>query len=68
MTNLTAREVEVVELVSYGYSNAEVGERLSLSPNTVKQHIFRICAKVPEINRGSRVSLVAWALRNGVIE
>jgi ATP/maltotriose-dependent transcriptional regulator MalT len=35
---ITARQLEVIELVAAGLSNDEVGERLGISPRTAKAH------------------------------
>lgn len=43
---LTAREREVVELVSQGLSNAEIGQHMSISPKTVDHHVSAILAKL----------------------
>ena len=42
---LTARELEVIELVRQGLTNAEIGARLDLSPWTVKRHVARVLAR-----------------------
>ena len=36
--DLTERQLEIVSLIARGYSNDEVGERLGISPRTVKAH------------------------------
>jgi DNA-binding NarL/FixJ family response regulator len=36
---LSARQVETLEIVGEGLSNAEIGERLSVSESTIKQHL-----------------------------
>ena len=43
---LTAREVEVLQLVAAGLTSAEVAERLYLSPRTVQAHLYRIYNKI----------------------
>jgi DNA-binding NarL/FixJ family response regulator len=50
---LTARELEVLRLVAAGLSNAEIAERLYLSPNTVSAHITNIFAKLGVHNRAA---------------
>jgi DNA-binding NarL/FixJ family response regulator len=60
---LTAREVEVLRLVAAGLSNAEIAQRLFLSPNTVKVHVARILSKVEANNRAGATK---FAIRHGL--
>ena len=53
---LTAREVEVLTLVSEGFSNRQIGERLFLSLDTVKGHNRKIYAKLGVKNRTQAVN------------
>jgi DNA-binding NarL/FixJ family response regulator len=48
---LSKRETEVVECVAEGLTNAEIGERLSLSKHTIKNYLLRIFDKVGVSNR-----------------
>lgn len=43
---LTAREIEVAELVAEGRTNRDVAEALHISPHTVKHHVSHIMAKL----------------------
>lgn len=43
---LTARELEVLELMAEGMSNKELAERLFVSENTVKTHLSRVFDKL----------------------
>ena len=43
---LTGREREVLQLLVGGASNREIAQRLVLSMNTVKKHVFNICGKL----------------------
>lgn len=61
---LSAREVEVIQLVAEGRSNKWIGEQLMLSALTVKSHLARIGRK---LGTGDRAHIVAMALRAGVI-
>ncbi len=64
LRELSAREVEVLQLVADGQSNKEIGEALSLSALTVKSHLSRIGRK---LGTGDRAQMVALAMRAGVI-
>ena len=61
---LSAREIEVLQLVAGGHSNRDIGTQLSLSALTVKSHLARIARK---LGTGDRAEMVAVALRAGVI-
>ncbi len=61
---LTAREVEVLQLLAEGLSYAEVAERLILSAKTVSHHVSAVLRKLGE---PTRARAVATALRQGVI-
>lgn len=51
IASLTERERQVLFLVAEGLSNGEVGQRLFLSPETVKEHVSRILGKMRVANR-----------------
>lgn len=46
LPDLSAREAEVLALVSDGLTNIEIGERLFISPITVRNHVSRILEKL----------------------
>jgi DNA-binding CsgD family transcriptional regulator len=50
--NLTARELEVLELVAQGLRNAEIAERLFLAEKTVVHHVSAILRKLDVPSRG----------------
>jgi ATP/maltotriose-dependent transcriptional regulator MalT len=49
--DITNRESEVLKLISKGYSNSEIAEKLYVSTNTVKTHIKNIYVKLDVKNR-----------------
>ncbi len=61
LAQLTARERDVVDCLSYGLSNAEVAEQLVLSVPTVKAHVSSILAKLGAENRVQVALLVQEA-------
>jgi len=62
--SLTEREVEVLNAVVEGYTNAEIGERLFVSPTTVKTHVRHIYEK---LHVSSRAGATQAALRHGLV-
>jgi DNA-binding NarL/FixJ family response regulator len=56
---LTARELEVLMLMAEQMSNAQIGEKLFVSENTVKTHVSNILAKLGCNDRAAAV-LTAW--------
>jgi len=56
---LTKREMEVVELLVNGSSNAEIASRLYLSETTVKKHVSHIFKKMNIKSRGQLIRLYA---------
>jgi DNA-binding NarL/FixJ family response regulator len=61
---LTDREKEVLHLVARGFSNKEIGTKLSISPLTVKAHLSSILDK---LHLRSRVEAAAWSIRHGML-
>lgn len=55
---LTNREKEIVDYIILGLSNKEIGEKLFISPNTVKNHIYNIYKKVNVKNKVELINLV----------
>jgi ATP/maltotriose-dependent transcriptional regulator MalT len=61
---LSARELEVLKLVAQGLSDADIAERLIVSPHTVHRHVANIRAK---LRLPSRAAAVAYAAREGLL-
>ena len=61
---LSAREIEVLQLVSTGNSNREIGKALHISTATVKTHLIHIFDK---LGVNDRTSAVTAALERGII-
>lgn len=61
---LSARELEILELVVNGLSNHKIAEQLEISKRTVDNHISNILKKT---NVDNRVELVRWALQWGKV-
>ena len=60
----TVRETEVLQLISEGLVNREIGQRLFLSEETVKSHVRHLLAK---LQARSRAHAVAVGFRRGLI-
>jgi DNA-binding NarL/FixJ family response regulator len=61
---LSPRELEVLALVAQGLSDAEIAERLVVSPHTVHRHVANVRAK---LRLPSRSAAVAYAAREGLL-
>jgi DNA-binding NarL/FixJ family response regulator len=61
---LTARELEILGLISHGLFNREIAAHLVVSEETVKTHIHRLLAKM---GARSRAHAVAIALRHRLV-
>lgn len=56
--SLTEREVELVALLIKGLSNADLADKLCISPRTVESHIYKIFQKTDVKNRSMLINLV----------
>ena len=54
---LTPRQVEVLALVAQGLSNADIAERLTLSPKTVDHHVSALLDKLGVASRGQAAAI-----------
>ncbi|MGH3643746.1 MAG: response regulator transcription factor [Mycobacterium sp.] len=64
VTELTARELDVLRLIGRGHSNAEIAQELFISGVTVKSHIGRIFAKLALRDRGAAI---VYAYDHGIV-
>jgi DNA-binding CsgD family transcriptional regulator len=65
LKKLTNKEIEVCEYIKNGYSRNEIGESLSISPNTVKTHEKNIFEKFEVSSRNKLISLL---FKNDLVE
>jgi LuxR family maltose regulon positive regulatory protein len=61
---LTRKEIRVLQLLSEGYSNSAMAEKLFVSDSTVRTHLRNINSK---LNANSRTQAVAIARRLGIV-
>jgi DNA-binding NarL/FixJ family response regulator len=64
-SSLTARERQVVQLITEGDSHMEIGKLLNIAPRTVETHRAGIMRK---LNISSSAALVRYAVRNKLVE
>jgi DNA-binding NarL/FixJ family response regulator len=62
---LTAREVDVLQVIASGHSNKETAFQLSITEETVKSHVGNILQK---LRASDRTHAVTIALQRGIIE
>ena len=65
VAGLTAREVEILDLLVRGMSNRQIAQRLVIAPRTVATHMEHILAKTGCSSRGAAAM---FALRHGLID
>jgi DNA-binding NarL/FixJ family response regulator len=64
LAGITTREREVLELIATGLSNAEIAQRLSITPATTKTHVGHLLTKLAARDR---VHLVILAYQAGLV-
>jgi NarL family two-component system response regulator LiaR len=63
-TNLTPRELDVLEWIANGLSNQEIAEQLVISEHTVKGHVSNILS---ELHLADRTQAAVYAWREGIV-
>jgi DNA-binding NarL/FixJ family response regulator len=63
--SLSPREQQVLQLLTHGLSNAEMGDQLYLSPRTVEKYVSSLLRKTDTTNRAQ---LVRFAIKHGLVE
>ena len=59
--SVSSRQSEILELLSAGLSNSEIGKKLGIAERTIKFHLCALYKK--SATKKNRVSLVLWHLR-----
>jgi DNA-binding NarL/FixJ family response regulator len=60
---LTARELQALRMVAMGLSNQEIADAMTISVETVKEHVQNMLRK---ISLHDRTQAAVWAIRNGL--
>ena len=62
--DLSPREIEILQFLTEGLGVDEIGERLDLSPHTVRNHVQSTLEK---LGAHSKLQAVTTALRRGLV-
>ena len=65
ISDLTARELDVLRLVAAGKPNKQIAAELAISERTARTHVSRILRK---LRLSSRTQAALWAVANGLVE
>ncbi|MCV3212087.1 response regulator transcription factor [Plectonema radiosum NIES-515] len=65
LSSFSSREQEVLELLTHGLSNAQMGNQLHLSPRTVEKYVSSLLRKTETSNRAE---LVRFAITQGLVK
>jgi len=65
LSELTAREHEVLKLLAKGLSNSQIADQLIIGDATVKTHVARVLMK---LNLADRVQAVIFAYETGLVQ
>ena len=64
LSDLTSRELEILQLVLTGYTNKMIASEMNISEKTVEFHLDNIYTK---IGVRTRVKAGIWALQQGIL-
>jgi DNA-binding NarL/FixJ family response regulator len=64
-TELTERELEILDLLAHGLSNADIARQLTISVHTVRNHVANLSAK---LGAHSKLEALSIAVRQGLVE
>ena len=65
LNSLSERELEVLRLITLGYANSEIADKLHLSPRTVECHRSHVRRKT---HQNSRAGMTAYARDHGLVD
>jgi DNA-binding NarL/FixJ family response regulator len=63
--HLSAREVEVLQLIAKGRSNKEIGSELGIVEGTVRAHLTNIFSKLKAVDRAQAITI---AIKHGILQ
>ncbi|MGH8929524.1 MAG: response regulator transcription factor [Egibacteraceae bacterium] len=63
LSQLTPREIQILQTLMIGVSNAEIARRLTISPHTVRTHIQNVFCK---LGASSRLEIITLGFRHGL--
>lgn len=64
---MSKRELEILDLISSGYTNKQIAEMLNIATYTVASHLFNIALKISDFMpdaENTRVRLARWYFEN----
>lgn len=61
--SLSAREIEILQLLIKGHLNKEIAASLNISEKTVEYHLDKLYRK---LNVSTRTEATSWAMQNGI--
>jgi DNA-binding NarL/FixJ family response regulator len=66
---ITDRQRQIIYLISYGYSNKEIAEKLGITDSGVRNHVVRAGRRLPlKDGYKNRTYITCYCLRKGLIK